>query len=365
MILESEKERFMRRALSLAKRGAGKVNPNPMVGAVLVRNGEVVGEGYHRYFGAPHAEVEALRQAGERARGAHLYVNLEPCCHYGKTPPCTDAIIGAGVRKVIVSNVDPNPLVSGKGLRILRGKGVEVETGVLESEGERLNEMFFHFHRTGMPFVSVKIAMTVDGFIADHKGNSRWITGGVARKYVHKLRAMHDAVVVGAGTVLSDDPQLNVRLKGRWRQPVRVVLDPRGKVTGEFRVFQSPGGPVYHLIHRERLRTKRETSRGDTRVRVLGLSPEDFSAEKILSLLKEEGVTSVLVEGGRFPYSMFVGGSLVQKFYIFLAPKILGRGISPFELIPPREMGNEFSLEIKEVKRFGEDLCLIARLRRN
>jgi len=229
---------FMERALALAARGRGMVSPNPMVGAVVVNGGAVVGEGWHRKAGGPHAEVFAFREAGERAKGATLYVTLEPCCHHGKTPPCTDLVIGSGIARVVTAMRDDNPLVCGKGCAQLAAAGIAVEVGLMEKEARRLNESFLTFIRTGRPFVTVKLASTLDGFIADSAGKSAWITGPEARKLVHRWRAWSDAVLVGAGTVLADDPRLTVR-DAEGSDPLRVVVDshlrtpPGAKVVGD------------------------------------------------------------------------------------------------------------------------------------
>ncbi|MCD6129075.1 bifunctional diaminohydroxyphosphoribosylaminopyrimidine deaminase/5-amino-6-(5-phosphoribosylamino)uracil reductase RibD, partial [Candidatus Bipolaricaulota bacterium] len=222
-------EEYMRRALELARLGEGYTRPNPLVGAVVVKDGEVIAEGYHARYGGPHAEMVALSRAGERARGADLYVNLEPCVHWGKTPPCVDRIIAAGIRRVILAARDPNPLVNGKGVDKLRSAGIEVVEGVLREEAEKLNEIFFHWVKTQRPFVALKLAMSLDGKIASRTGKSRWITGEEARKKVHELRRRYAAVLVGVNTVLTDDPQLTVR-EVEGPQPLRIVLDSRGRI---------------------------------------------------------------------------------------------------------------------------------------
>ncbi len=228
----------MRRALDLAGRAGGRTSPNPMVGAVVVKNGRVIAQGYHQKAGQPHAEIEALRRAGAAARNADLVLNLEPCCHHGRTPPCTEAILASRIRRVVVGMRDPNPRVAGKGIRQLRRRGVEVVTGVLKKECERLNEEFVKFMRTGRPFVILKSAMSLDGKIATPGGESQWITGGKAREWVHRLRGKVDAVLVGAGTVQKDDPRLTTRLKKKkGKNPCRVILDFEGTAPLGARVF--------------------------------------------------------------------------------------------------------------------------------
>src|SRR6185369_12601402 len=234
---------YMRLALRLAERAAGRTSPNPMVGAVLVRGGKVIATGYHRKAGGPHAEIAALRRAGIKARGATLYLTLEPCSHYGRTPPCVDAVIAAGVKEVVAGMTDPNPLVAGKGFRRLRQAGIRVRSGVLEKESRALNEAFNNFITRRLPFVLLKLAATLDGKIATATGSSRWVTGGEARRFVHDLRNRFDAVMVGVGTVLADDPQLTCRIRG-GRNPVRIILDPRLRIPLKARVLNEPGKTI-------------------------------------------------------------------------------------------------------------------------
>ncbi|RMG61426.1 MAG: bifunctional diaminohydroxyphosphoribosylaminopyrimidine deaminase/5-amino-6-(5-phosphoribosylamino)uracil reductase RibD [Deltaproteobacteria bacterium] len=351
---ETPDERFMRRALSLARRGFGKVNPNPMVGALVVSRGEVVSEGYHRFFGGPHAEVEALSKAGRRAKGATLYVTLEPCSHWGKTPPCVEKIIECGISEVVAAVEDPNPLVSGKGFRRLKEKGIKVVTGVLEGEAREVNEPFFTFHEKGRPFVSIKVAITVDGFMADSEGGSKWITGESARRHAHRLRAYHDAVVVGAGTVKRDDPLLTVRIPGRWRQPRRVVIDPNGVLTGKEKVFGETGRGTIVIQGRRRAGVNFP---GEAVV----IPEKNMKAKRMLEILKGEGVTSLLVEGGRYPFSLFFREKLVDRVYFFIAPRIICRGISPFEFLPGMRVGEDVRFDLRQVRKLGNDLLIEGR----
>lgn len=317
----------MRHALALAGRAAGRTSPNPMVGAVVLRGGKVVGEGYHRRAGKAHAEIEALRKAGDKARGADLIVTLEPCCHQGRTGPCTEAVIAAGIRRVYVGMQDPNPLVKGKGMRALRRAGIEVKSGVLRKECERLNEVFLKYIRTGLPFVTMKAAISLDGKIATNSGDSQWITGPEARKRVHRLRNRVDAIVVGAGTVVKDDPQLTTRLgKRSGRNPVRVVLDTSNRVPPEARVFQNAdrdrviyvttgNTPVPHL---EQL--------GEAGVEVWTLRPleDGVPLESVLRRLAENGLTDVLIEGGSHINASALKEGIVDKVMFFVAPILIG-----------------------------------------
>jgi diaminohydroxyphosphoribosylaminopyrimidine deaminase/5-amino-6-(5-phosphoribosylamino)uracil reductase len=320
-------EHYLRIALKLAAKSAGWVSPNPMVGAVVVKKGVVVGQGWHRRYGGPHAEVEALREAGNRARGATLYVTLEPCNHHGKTPPCTEAVLAAGVSRVVAATPDPNRRVSGGGAAFLREKGVQVEMGLLAGEVRRLNEAWFTWLEEGLPFVNVKAACSLDGKIATRTGDSQWLTGEAARNFGHRLRQECDAILVGIGTVLADDPQLTTRLtRRRGKDPIRVVLDSRLRIP-----------PAATLLH---LKSSTPTWIATT----MAAPPEKVQALKALGaevlfmpdvegrvalepLLQELGrrrVQSLLVEGGAEILGAFLDQRLVHKFYFFYAPKILG-----------------------------------------
>ncbi len=357
-------ERMMRRALRLARRGAGRVSPNPMVGAVVVREGRIVGEGYHRRFGGPHAEVFALDQAGEQARGATLYVTLEPCCYFGKTPPCTDRILAAGIRRVVVAMADPNPKVNGRGLQILRDHGIEVVLGPGAEEARRLNAPFIKLMRTGLPFVTLKIAQTVDGRIADAERASKWITGEPARKRVHRLRAEVDAVLVGVETVLADDPALTVRAV-RGRQPYRIVLDSHLRTPLSAQLLND------RFVEKTILFTTNSnasTEKADA-VRRCGAGIEPVEAgddgglnlQQVLRRLAKRQIGHLLVEGGGAVFSSFLKSGLADRLLVFIAPKIFGAGLAAMEL-------NGFSahaplqLRVPRWRRVGEDMLLSAEL---
>lgn len=326
----------MLECLSLAGRGAGYVSPNPLVGAVVVKNKKIVGRGYHKRFGGPHAEVYAIRQAGRQANGATLYVNLEPCCHYGKTPPCTDLVVKSGIGRVVIGMKDPNPVVNGKGIRILRSSGIKIDFGVLEDECHKLNESFLKYVTTGMPFVTLKIAQTLDGKIADARGTSRWITNENSQKIVHALRARNDAVLVGANTVVTDNPQLTVRMV-RGRNPYRIILDGN---------LASPlGAKVFN--DKERVRTMLFTSTRGAKlkerylhrlskngVKVFVLQAEkrnSVNLRAVMKILAQENIASVMVEGGARTFAQFLDEGLADKCIIFIAPKLFRKGITVFQ----------------------------------
>ncbi len=315
-------EDLMRMALALARRGEGEVNPNPLVGAVVVRDGEVVGRGVHRRFGGPHAEVFALEEAGEAARGATLYVNLEPCVHYGKTPPCVERIIAAGIRRVVVACRDPNPLVDGKGIAALREAGLDVQEGLLEDKATALNEAFFKFIRTGRPFVQLKLAMSLDGKIATASGDSRWVSGKASRVRVHALRRRYAAVLVGVGTVIADDPVLTVRhVEGR--SPLRIVLDGSGRTPPAARLLREAGRTIIVTASMSD-GAEGALRRAGAEVWRLPASDGRVDLPALLGRLGREGIDSLLVEGGAETAASFLEAGLIDKVSFFIAPLFLG-----------------------------------------
>lgn len=325
-------ELYMLECLTLAANGAGAVSPNPQVGAVLTKDGRVIGRGYHKAYGAAHAEVNAVRSAKALVQGATLYVNVEPCAHFGKTPPCADLIIGSNVRRVVVGMRDPNPLVSGKGIRKLQRAGITVREGVLRSECEKLNESFTKYVTTKLPFVALKIAQTLDGTIADTPHHRTWITNGESRVIVHRLRSSYDAVLVGAGTILSDDPLLTVR-DVRGRNPVRVVLDGR--------LRSDPGAKVFASAHSTRTilftcakfsgmrpaAKKALITKGVEIIECPGDRTGTIPVRTVMASLAKIGIASVLVEGGASVFSQFLKSKVTDKAYLFIAPAFAGRGL--------------------------------------
>jgi diaminohydroxyphosphoribosylaminopyrimidine deaminase/5-amino-6-(5-phosphoribosylamino)uracil reductase len=325
-------EMFMRRALELAEQASGLTSPNPLVGAVIVREGVVVGEGFHRGAGEAHAEVDALSAAGARARGATLFVTLEPCAHWGRTPPCAPRVAASGVRRVVAALTDPNPRVAGRGLMILREAGVEVVVGLLADEAQRQNRTFLTAMRLGRPHVTLKIAMTLDGKIADREGASRWITGADARAEAHRLRSQSDAIMVGIGTVLLDDPELTVRLGRPWpREPYRVVLDADARTPLESRIVRgvSPARTLVMIGHGAPSEAAaRLSAAGATVVR----APERqgfIDLEVVLAELHRREVRALLVEGGAAVHGAFLEAGLVDRVVVFIAPLLLGGRTAP------------------------------------
>ena len=365
---ESDTE-YMARALRLAAKGRGLASPNPMVGAVIVQGSRVVGEGYHRRAGGPHAEVVALRSAGTRAHGATLYVNLEPCCHtHKRTPPCVPAIKSGGLRRVVISMRDPNPQVNGRGIRSLSNAGIDVVVGCLRNKAERLNETYCYRMRTGRPFVVLKAAMTLDGKIATAGGASQWITGQAARQHVHRVRSHMDAIMVGIETVLRDDPQLTVRLpvqssnRPGLRQPMRVILDSRLRLPLTARVLGQAGQAsivVATTAKAPRHRVERLRSLGVT-VLVLPAQNGRVSLGACLARLGRMGINSLLIEGGSELNATALRLSLVNRVMLYVAPRLLG-GNDAKGLIggrSPRSLAGAIPLTDIRIQRLGEDLFI-------
>jgi len=356
-------ERFMRLALRLARRARGRTSPNPMVGAVLTKGGEVVGRGYHRRAGTEHAEIRAIRDAGARAVGGTLYVNLEPCNHQGRTGPCARAIIDAGIRRVVIGMKDPNPLVNGKGIAALRRHGVEVVTGVLEQESRDLNEFFICFITKRRPFVTFKAAITLDGRVAARGGDSRWVTGEAARREGHRLRATHDAIMVGVGTVLRDNPTLTCREVRGGRDPVRVVVDSRLRTPVDSRVIRAAAGsPAPTLVMTtpgaSRRRERALVAAGAAVLRVPGEGRVAIPA--LVTALAERGVTSLLLEGGPTLAGSFWAAGVVDRVVAFLAPKLLAdpRALPMLAGPPAGAMAAAVELARTRVRRVGNDIMI-------
>lgn len=322
----------MRRAIELARKAEGRTSPNPMVGAVIVKNGKVVGEGYHKKAGAPHAEVEALKMAGSGARGATLVINLEPCCHYGKTAPCTDAVIKSGIREAVVGMRDPNKRVAGKGIKLLKQAGIKVETGILRNECRRLNEVFIKFIGKHRPFVILKAAISLDGKIATGVGESKWISGPQSRKRVHQIRGKVDAIMVGAGTVLKDNPRLTVRLKNwKGKQPVRVILDNKNLTPLSGRVYNSAStGKVLYVTSKQISRyQENRLKRNDVEVCILKEKDGGVHLPQLMKFLADRDIASVLIEGGAALYASALKEKIVDKVILFVAPIIIGGKKAP------------------------------------
>jgi diaminohydroxyphosphoribosylaminopyrimidine deaminase / 5-amino-6-(5-phosphoribosylamino)uracil reductase len=352
--------RYMRMACRLAEKAAGRTSPNPMVGAVLVRDGKIIGAGFHQFAGGDHAEIVALKKAGEKARGATLYINLEPCNHYGRTPPCTRSLIAAGIKEVVVGMKDPNPLVSGKGLRALARAGIKVRTGVLQEECRVLNEAFIKFITRGVPFVTLKLAASLDGKIATASGDARWISCEESRATVHLLRNRYDAVLVGAGTVIADNPQLTCRMPG-GRDPWRIILDARLRIPLGAEFLRQRGSEKNIVVTSDTGPTGKIRALKKLGATVWRL-PAHEGAVRWLPLLKKlakTGIASVLIEGGATTAAGALKEKVVDKMLLFYAPKLLGGdGRYMIDSLGVEHVKQSVMLRNLKIQKSGADLLV-------
>ncbi len=365
----ADDHRFMARALQLAERGLYSTDPNPRVGCVLVHGGEVVGEGWHERAGEPHAEVHALAEAGERARGATAYVTLEPCCHHGRTPPCSEALIAAGVSRVVAAMEDPNPRVAGQGLAQLAAAGIATESGLMADAAAALNPGFVMRMRHGRPWVRCKLAMSLDGRTAMASGESKWITGAQARQDVHRLRARSSAIVTGIGTVLADDPSLTARPEGAapaggWRQPLRVVLDPHLSMPADARMLTLPGRSVV-ATRSEDGGVREALERAGAEVWAVPGSGDAVDLQAVLERLGEEQINEVLVETGATLSGAMLQAGLVDELIIYVAPHLMGDGARGLFHLPGLErMEQRIGLDIRDIRAVGADWRVTAAVQR-
>ncbi len=354
-----EEEKMMRRCIELAVKGRGHVSPNPMVGCVIVKKGKIIGEGYHRRFGDAHAEVNAVKSATASVEGSDVFVSLEPCSHFGKTPPCVDLLIEKGIRRVYVSMLDPNPMVNGRGVRKLKGAGIEVNVGLLADESRKINEAFTKYIRTGLPFVTLKAAQSLDGRIALNNGKSKYITSSASLKMVHSLRASSDAVLVGAGTVIADDPSLTVRLV-KGRSPIRIVVDGNLRSPLNAKMFHDGASRVIIICSSaaaERLGRKVSSLRnnGVEVYQVRGNREGKIEIQKVLSMIGRLGIASVIVEGGSGIFSEFIKAGGAEKLLLFTAPLILGDGKGIADGIELSDLADSARLRDLSFSRVGVD----------
>jgi diaminohydroxyphosphoribosylaminopyrimidine deaminase/5-amino-6-(5-phosphoribosylamino)uracil reductase len=357
-------ECYMRRALMLARRGEGRVSPNPLVGAVIVRNDRIIGEGYHRLCGENHAEINAIENATEAVAGADFYITLEPCGHFGRTAPCVDALVACRPGRVIVGTTDPNPLVSGKGIRALALRGIETKIGVLDEACRRLNEVFFKYIRTGLPFVTVKFAQTLDGRIATATGHSRWISSPPSLRFAHRLRSGHDAILVGAGTVLIDDPELTCRLV-RGRNPLRIVVDSQLRTSPGARIFKQQKEAPTIIATTRRAADERRRPFEEKGIEVLEIGEDRagrVDLHMLLTVLGKREISSLLVEGGAAVITAFLREKLADRLVVILAPKIAGEGLNAVGDLGIRQMDDALRLSFRRIARRGDDIVLDTRI---
>ncbi len=355
--------RFMERALELAEKGRGYTNPNPLVGAVIVKLGRIIGEGYHEFYGANHAEVNAFKNAVEDVMGATMYVTLEPCSHYGKTPPCAKAIVEKGIKKVVIGIQDPNPLVAGRGIEILKKNGIEVVLGVLEEKGKKLNEIFLKYITTGLPFCIMKTAMTLDGKIAAQTGDSKWITGELSRKYVHGLRHRTASIMTGIGTILADDPMLNTRLEnGGGSDPIRIILDSSARIPLKAKVLNLDSKASTIIVTTEKADKEKIKAIEEMGAEVIiaPLKNNGVDLSFLIRVLGEKKIDSILLEGGsKINYAALEEG-IVDKVNAFIAPKIIGgdNAKTPVGGEGRQLMKDAITLKNIEVYHFENDIMI-------
>lgn len=355
----------MSRALQLAQKGLYTTDPNPRVGCVIVRDGEVVGEGWHARSGEPHAEIHALQQAADKAAGATVYVTLEPCCHHGKTPPCSEALLNAKVSRVVVAMQDPHSRVAGQGLQQLRDAGIEVEVGVLEAQARALNPGFIKRMQTGRPYVRNKLAMSLDGRTAMASGDSKWITSDAARADVHRLRARSSAIVTGVGTVLADDPNLTVRLEGIERQPLRVVLDTHLSTPVTARILKQPGRTLVMTCSEDEA-AREALERAGAEVICLPFCRSTVDMQAVLDALGEMEVNEVFLETGATLSGAMLKAGLIDELVVYMAPVLMGdnaRGL--FHLPGLDSMDQKIPLTISDIRAVGEDWRITAAVKRS
>jgi diaminohydroxyphosphoribosylaminopyrimidine deaminase/5-amino-6-(5-phosphoribosylamino)uracil reductase len=351
---------WMLRAVSLAERGVGFVNPNPLVGCVIVRDGRVIGEGWHERYGELHAERNALKNCTGDPRGAVMYVTLEPCCHYGKNPPCTEAVIAAGISRVVVGSDDPNPLVAGKGLQQLRDAGITVEKGICKAECDKLNRIFFHYITTGTPYCILKTAMTADGKTATRTGKSQWITCEASRRHVHETRKRVAAIMCGIGTVLADDPMLNCRTE-HPSHPVRIVCDSSLRLPLTSRIVQTAGDiPVIVAACEPNPEKQAQLEKAGVQVLILPSENGHVSLKALMHVLGEMHLDSVLIEGGAELHEAALRSGIVQQVQIYIAPKIFGGREAKTAVAGTGidEISEAYQLSAPEITRIGDDILL-------
>ena len=361
-----KKEEYMRRALELARKGEGHTSPNPMVGCVVVKDGRIISEGYHEKYGEFHAERNALTRCTEDTAGADLYVTLEPCCHQGKTPPCTDIIIEKKIARVFVGSMDSNPLVAGKGVQILRDHGIYVETGILDAECRKLNEVFYHYIATKTPFVVMKYAMTQDGKIACATGDSKWVTGEIARTQVHRMRGRYRGIMVGIGTVLADDPMLNCRVEGGV-DPVRIICDSNLHIPTESQIVKTASDiETIVACSQEALESERKQEKirrlKEAGIQIIGT--EGAHGVNLVELMKKLGgqnIDSILLEGGGTLNASALEDGIVNKVYAYIAGKLIGGmdARSPVEGMGIDRMADAITLQNVEIEKLGDDFCIV------
>ena len=356
-------EYYMKLAIALAKKGRGYVSPNPLVGAIIVKNNRIISRGYHQRFGGNHAEINALKNAAEDVAGSTLYVTLEPCCHEGKTPPCIDSITKHKIARVVIGTIDSNPLVSCQGINYLQNCGIEVKSGVVENDCRKLNEIYFHYMETGFPFVTIKYAQTLDGRIATATGESQWISSEASLKFTHQIRAAHDAILVGAGTVIKDNPELTVRLV-RGRNPLRVIVDSELKIPQQAKIFQNISAAKTLIATIKTAADPQFQNLADSDAEIITIDADEkgnVDLKKLFKILAGRNVSSILIEGGAQIITSVLKNDLANRLVTIIAPKIIGSGIEAVGDLNIRNLDAAKILSTQKVMRRGNDIIIDSR----
>lgn len=339
------KEKFMKIALNLAQKGMGVTSPNPMVGAVIVKNGRIIGKGYHRGYGLPHAEIEAIKNCKKDTKNSIMFVTLEPCVHYGKTPPCAPEIVKAGIKKVYVSMIDPNPIVNGKGIDYLRRNNIDVEIGILEDKTREINKFYVHYITNKIPYVILKMASTIDGFIGDEDRNIKRISCEKSIGIVHKWRYEVDAIMIGIGTIIKDNPRLNIRYFYRKRPIKKIILDYYLRIPETAEIFKTDGETIIF--------TKKKNRKLNCEIIEIDGEKGILDIFKIIKILGEKGITSLMVEGGKTIFSTFINSGFFNEIRLFISPRFIGNGVRLTE-------GNiDTAIKVNKLKRIGDDFLII------
>ncbi len=355
-------ESYIRLAIEIAKKGKGNVSPNPLVGCVIVKNEKIIGAGFHEEYGKNHAEINAINSSSGSVEGATLYVNLEPCSHYGKTPPCTDKIIESKIKRVVIGTLDVNPLVSGSGIKALKKAGIEVKAGLLEQECINLNKFFFKFITKKIPYVTLKTAQTIDGKIADVNGDSKWLSSIASRRYVHMLRSQYDAVLIGAGTVLKDDPNLTVRLT-EGRNPKRIILDSSLSLSSNNRLFRNNGDKNSIVLTslksvKKRNKISKLSSLGVDIIYVKETKKSELDIKDALKKIAKLNITSIIVEGGSRVFTSFISKNLFDDLLVFVTPKFLGEGLPVVGNLGITNIKKALRIKVNKVETVGDDVLI-------
>lgn len=352
---------YMKLAIEIAAKTQGQTTPNPVVGAIVVKDNQIVGIGAHLKAGEAHAEVHAIKMAGDKAFNSTVYVTLEPCSHFGRTPPCSDLLIKRQVSRVVIASTDPNPLVAGKGIERLKKAGIKVDVGLLREEAEQLNEVFFHYISTGLPYVTLKSATSLDGKIATSTGDSKWITSEEARLDVHTYRHQHDAILVGVNTVLKDDPQLTTRLPSGGKNPIRIILDTKLRTPSFAKIIVDKQAETWIVVGQHAPLGKIRTLE-DKNIKIIQLPAETLEIRSVLKIIGEMGVTSLFVEGGSQINESFIKAKVVNQMITYMAPKIIGGTTAPTSIGGRgfEKISEAFQLEIKSVEQIGSDIKIIS-----